>query len=62
MNLYNNKKIEHLKKAEGKYVGASTKVNNYEHGRNKAKQIAVSKSKIKALKKIREDDGDHEYR
>lgn len=52
MTLYNPKKLEHLEKAKGKYVGAQSKVDNYEYGRNKAKKIAISKSKAKALSKV----------
>lgn len=44
MSLYNHKKIEHLKAAKGKYVGAATKLTNYEYGRNKAKKVAMSKA------------------
>lgn len=42
--LYNEKKLEHKQKQVGMNVGAQTKVNNYEHGRNKAKKIAISKA------------------
>lgn len=40
MSLFNKRKLEHKTKEVGKYIGAQTKLNNYEHGRNKAKSIA----------------------
>lgn len=64
--LYDKKKHEHLKKAEGKYVGAKSKLTNYEYGREKAKKVAMNKalqskasgdgfrSKEHAVKKIRQ--------
>lgn len=53
MSLYNTKKLEHLKKAKGKYVGASMKESNYTYGREKARKIASSGSpNVNRLKKI----------
>lgn len=40
MSLFNKKKLEHKTSEVGKYVGAQTKLNNYEYGRHKAKSIA----------------------
>lgn len=51
MSLYNTKKLEHLKKAKGKYVGASMKESNYTYGREKAKKIAMSKALQKSKEK-----------
>lgn len=45
MSLYNKKKLEHKMKEVGKQIGAQTKLNNYEYGRNKAKALALSKQK-----------------
>lgn len=44
MSLYNTKKLEHKTKQVGKYVGAQTKLNNYEYGRGKARKIAISRA------------------
>ncbi len=45
MSLFNEKKYEHKEKQVGKFVGAQTKLNNYEYGRKKAKAIALSNKK-----------------
>lgn len=44
MSLYNTKKLEHKAKQVGKFIGAQSNLNNYEHGREKAKKIAISKA------------------
>lgn len=51
MALYDTKKYEHKKEQVGKFVGAQTKLNNYEYGRKKAQNIAKSK----ALNKLKEN-------
>ena len=43
MSLYKENKIKKLKALVGSKIGAQTKLNNYEYGRNKAKKIAESK-------------------
>lgn len=44
MSLYNKKKLEHKKAAAGKIPGSTTKLMNYEYGRNKARKVAINKA------------------
>lgn len=44
MSLYNTKKLKHKQSQVGKYIGAQTKLDNYEYGREKARKVAIGKA------------------
>lgn len=48
MSLFNKKKLAKKMGAVGKYVGAQTKLNNYEYGRKHAKALSAGTKAKKA--------------